>query len=142
MRNNKTDNEKKKEFLNSYLEAKKAVRRIEIQIEELRKNELSPSCLSSDGMPRGNDSTDLSDYIAKLDELEQELWTEQYRKLFEYERVQKAINRVPYEDEKMVLTCKYIKNSKWDEIASEMGYAVRSVHYIHGDALRHIDIKE
>lgn len=138
----KTENEAKKDFLNSYLEAKKAEKRIEIQIKELQQNKLSPGCFSSDGMPRGSNTSDLSDYAAKLDELEQELWTERYRKLFEFERVQKAIEEMPYEDEKLVLTYKYINNFRWGKIASEMGYAVRSVQYIHGDALKHIHIKK
>lgn len=138
----KSKNEAKKVFLNAYQETKKAERRIEEQIRELQKNRLSPSSLPPNEMPRRNDISDLSDYVAKLDQLEQQLWDERKKKLLELERIQKTIEALPNEDEKNVLIYKYIKKQKWREIAATMGYAVRSVQYIHGNALTHMDLKE
>ena len=61
-----TENEKKKEFLMSYQKEKRRVRRLEEQLEELRRNKMSPS-VTNDGMPHGTDKKDLSDYAVKVD---------------------------------------------------------------------------
>lgn len=141
MHSKKTENEAKKTFLNSYQETKKAERRIEEQIRELQQNKLPQSCVSPEKIRR-SDLSDLSNYVVKLDQLEQQLWNERKKKLLDLEYIQKAIEALPSEEEKNVLTYKYIKNKKWREIAEEMGYAVRTVQYIHGHALTHIDIKK
>lgn len=136
----KQENEEKKTFLKGYQEAKRAERRIEAQIKELQRNKLSPGGSPSDGMPRGGGISDLSDYAVKLDNLERQLWRRRNDKLHELKRIQEAIEEIRDEDEKAVLTYKYIENRKWSDIAIEMGYSVRNVHYTHGYALKNLKI--
>ena len=61
----------------SYQKEKRRVRRLEEQLEELRRNKMSPS-VTNDGMPHGTDKKDLSDYAVKVDEIEQELVAARY----------------------------------------------------------------
>lgn len=134
-----TENEKKKLFLKSYLRDKLAVIRIEEQLAELRASKISPS-LISDGMPHGTSLSDLSDYAAKVDELERELIRKRYDRICSFQRVQTAIEAVEDEAEKDLLTYRYLRGMKWEEIAVKMGYSWRKIHYLHGDALEHLEI--
>lgn len=134
-----TENEQKKLFLRSYLRDKQAVIRIEEQLAELRANKISPSVIN-DGMPHGTELSDLSDYAARVDELERELIQKRYDRICSFQKVQAAIEAVEDEAEKDLLTYRYLRGMKWEEIAVKMGYSWRKIHYLHGDALEHLEI--
>lgn len=135
-----TENEKKKLFLKSYLRDKQAVRRIEEQLAELRLSKLSPGMSMGDGMPHGSDMRDLSDYAAKVDELERELIRKRFDRIQSFRKVQAAIEELEDEAEKDLLTYRYLRGMKWEEIAVKTGYSWRKIHYLHGDALEHLEI--
>ena len=135
-----TENDKKKLFLKSYLLDKRAVIRIEEQLEELRMSKLSPGMSMGDGLPHGSDLRDLSDYAAKVDELERELIKKRYDRIKSFQKVQAAVEELEDETEKDLLTYRYLKGIKWEEIAVLMGYSWRAVHKIHSRALDHLEI--
>ena len=130
------ENEKKKLFLKSYLRDKQAVRRIEEQLAELRLSKLSPGMSMGDGMPHGSDMRDLSDYAAKVDELERELIQKRYDRICSFRKVQTAIEELEDETEKDLLTYRYLNGMKWEEIAVKMGYSWKHIHRIHAVALK------
>mgnify|MGYP005780435343 CR=1 FL=1 len=125
-----TENEKKKQ----------AVIRIEEQLAELRASKISPS-LISDGIPHGTDISDLSDYAAKVDELERELIQKRYDRICSFQRVQTAIEAVEDEAEKDLLTYRYLRGMKWEEIAVKMGYTWQHIHKIHAKALKNFEMR-
>lgn len=130
-----TENEKKKEFLMSYQKEKRRVRRLEEQLEELRRNKMSPS-VTNDGMPHGSDKKDLSDYAVKVDEIEQELVAARYSRICAFQEVQKRIEAMEDEVEKDLLTYRYLRNLNWVNIAVKMDYSWQHLHKIHARALR------
>lgn len=130
-----TENEKKKEFLQSYRRAKRKVERLERQLRELRLNKLSPSAINGDGMPHSTDIADLSDYAAKLDEIERDIISARYERICAFQRVQKAIEMMADEQEKNLLTYRYIDGVEWEIIAVEMKYTWRHTLRLHGRAL-------
>lgn len=130
-----TENEKKKEFLMSYQKEKRRVRRLEEQLEELRRNKMSPS-VTNDGMPHGTDKKDLSDYAVKVDEIEQELVAARYSRICAFQDVQRRIEAMENEIEKDLLTYRYLRNLSWEKIAVEMDYSWQHLHKIHARALR------
>lgn len=132
-----TENEKKKEFLMSYQKEKRRVRRLEEQLEELRRNKMSPS-VTNDGMPHGTDKKDLSDYAVKVDEIEQELVAARYSRICAFQEVQKRIEAMEDEREKDLLTYRYLKGLKWEEICARMDYKWRQVHRIHAMAIKNL----
>lgn len=134
-----TENEKKKEFLMSYQKEKRRVKRLEEQLEELRQNKMSPS-VTNDGMPHGTDKKDLSDYAVKVDEIEQELIAARYSRICAFQEVQRRIEDMGDEHEKDLLTYRYLRGMKWEEVAVKMEYSWRKVHYLHRDALEHFKI--
>lgn len=131
-----TENEKKKLFLNSYLQAKRDVIRLEEQLAELKLNKLSLSVIN-DGMPHGSDIGDLSDYVAQVDEIEREIVRRRYGRIKAFQEVQRAIESMENEQEKDLLTYRYLRGMKWEAIAVTMNYSWRKIHYLHGDALEH-----
>ena len=135
------ENEKKKEYLNGYREAKRREKRILEQIQQLRLDKMFP-CLQNDDMPHGHNQSDLSDYAVKLDELMEELKKERLQAVDEYNEIYKTISRLENENEKEVLVRRYINGDKWEEIAVKMNYGYRHIHKIHGSALISIKVPE
>lgn len=141
MDNVQTENEKKKEYLRSYLVHVRRIRRINAEIEELRTMKMSPSVKENDGMPHGSGGQgDLSSYAANLDEMIQELISERYWRIKTYQQIARQIKRLRSENEKDVLFYRYIKGLDWWDIAEKMRYSERQVHRFHGKALIHFEL--
>lgn len=134
-------NEKKKEYLNGYRDAKRREKRILEQIQQLRLDTMFP-CLQGDGMPRGSSQSDLSNYMERRDELEEELKKEILNAVTEYENIHKAIKKMKDEEEKEILERKYLMRQTWEKIAKELGYDRRTVIRKHGNALKNFEIPE
>lgn len=137
----KTDNEKKKEYLRDYLKHVRRIRRIETELAELRSMRTSISA-NNDGMPRGHGKSDLSGYAAELDRLETNLCLEMEQRCVAYKDIANQINNVINENEKDVLFYRYIKGYGWLEIAENMNYSERWVLKLHGKALAHFQLPE
>lgn len=135
----KAENAKKKEYLGSYRNHVYRINRIEAELEEIRIMKSNPSAIRNDGMPRGSDQKDLSDYAAALDEMERELLEERYQRTLAYKDIAKRIKSVKSRYEEDVLFYRYIKGMDWYEIAEKMGYSERWVYKIHGKALAHLE---
>ena len=131
------DNEQKKEFLRSYLKAKNDVARLEAQLEELRLNQLMPGSINYDGMPHGTDLRDLSDYMARYDSIEKAIIKARYWRIDAFQRVQASIEKLEDDREKELLTLRYLRGMKWEEIAVRMNYSWQHTHKIHASALSH-----
>lgn len=131
-----TENEQKKEYLWSYQRAKRDVARLEAQLEELRLNQLYPGSIDNDGMPHGTDMRDLSDYMAKYDEIYTAIIKARYRRLEAFQRVQASIEEMDDDKEKELLTLRYLRGYGWEKIAVELGYTYRHTIRLHGAALQ------
>ncbi len=134
-------NEKKKEYLNGYRDAKRREKRILEQIQQLRLDTMFP-CLQGDGMPRGSSQSDLSNYMERRDELEDELKKEMLNAITEYENIHRAIRRMKDEEEKEILERKYLMRQTWERIAEELGCDRRTAIRKHGNALKNFEIPE
>lgn len=129
------ENEKKKEYLKSYQRAVKRERDILEEIKRLRADKMFLSVVN-DGMPKGSSQSDLSDYIAILDEQIEILKKERLNKVQKYRKIESQIRKMHSEDERKVLRLRYIKGLKWDDVATEMGYGWTQVHRLHSSALK------
>ena len=135
------ENEQKKEYLRSYRKALRREEGILDEIQELRMNKMFPSVVN-DGMPRGSEQSDLSNYIVALDEMIEELKNERLERAKLRQRIESDIRALDNEDEQEVLRLRYIKGLKWEQVAVEMGYSWRRTHDIHSRALRNFEYKE
>lgn len=141
MKENWSENEKKKRYLMSYRWAKKQEERILEEIQELRMDKMFPSTVN-DGMPKGSEQRDLSDYAVRLDELIQELKEERLRKVKRLRNIERAIKELDNEDMQTVLRLRYIDGLKWEEVCVAINYEWAQMHRIHARALREIKIND
>ena len=131
--------EDKKAFLRQYLNCVRAEKGINDEIETLRASAMLPA-IAMDGMPHGTNKSDLSSYMAMLDDLMRKLNAELKRKRNARAEIMAAIEKLPNETEKLVLKFRYINGWKWERIAEMLGYEYRHVTRLHGNALSHLDI--
>ena len=132
-------NEKKKEYLRQYRKHGRKIKRIEAEIEEIRSMKMYPS-QNSDGMPRGSNQSDMSDYAAELTSKEEDLYQEGIKQVNTYRDISHKIKCVEDEDERDVLFYRYIKGKSFWEIAQLMDYSESWIHELHGRALKKIEI--
>lgn len=119
------ENEEKKEYLKSYRRAVKREKDILDEIQRLRADKMFPS-VANDGMPKGSNQSDLSDYIAILDEQIELLKAERLEKARCYQKIERQIKQMENEDEQEVLRLRYITGLKWEEVAARMSYSWKS----------------
>lgn len=134
-------NEKKKEYLNGYRDAKRREKRILEQIQQLRLDTMFP-CIQGDGMPRGSSQSDLSDYMSRYGELMDELKQERLNAITEYTDIHRAIQKMKDEEEKEILERKYLIRQTWERIAEELGCDRRTAIRKHSNALKNFEIPE
>ena len=133
------ENEEKKEYLKSYRRAVKREKDILDEIQRLRADKMFPS-VANDGMPKGSNQSDLSDYIAILDEQIELLKAERLEKARCYQKIERQIKQMENEDEQEVLRLRYITGLKWEEVAARMSYSWKHIHRIHSSALCNLKI--
>lgn len=141
MKENWSENEKKKRYLMSYWWAKKQEERILEEIQALRMDKMFPSTVN-DGMPKGSEQRDLSDYAAKLDELIQELKEERLEKIKRLQSIERVIKEIDNEDAQTILRLRYIDGLRWEEVCVAINYEWAQMHRIHARALREIKIND
>lgn len=135
----KKENEKKKKYLRGYKKHGRKIELINAKIEELQRLKRNPS-VRNDGMPRGSNQSDLSDYAAQLDTLEDELYNEGVAEVKTYKDITCKIDELEDEDEREVLYYRYIKDKEWWEIAKTMGFSESWIYELHGRALKNLEI--
>lgn len=125
----------------SYRWAKKQEERILEEIRALRMDKMFPSTVN-DGMPKGSEQRDLSDYAAKLDELIQELKEERLEKIKRLQSIERVIKEIDNEDAQTILRLRYIDGLRWEEVCVAINYEWAQMHRIHARALREIKIND
>lgn len=138
----KERNEKVKQWLWRYRDAKKEVRRLEEELEELTESQESTGAIGYSDMPKGSgNQTDLSDYIVQKEKIRRKLHKAKYKNLQILEEVKSAIDRLPTADQRTVMSYRYLKLMNWEKICIKTGYSWKHVHRFHAKALEEIKIR-
>lgn len=132
-------NQKKKDYLNGYISARRREKRLLEQIQQLRLDTMFP-CIQGDGMPRGSSQSDLSDYMSRYDDLMEELRRERLDAITKYTVIHRAIRKMKDEEEKEILVRKYLMRQTWEEIAEKLECDRSTAFRKHGDALKNFKI--
>ena len=112
---------------------------LEEELEELRASKMFPS-MGCDGMPHGSGGGDMSDYIIKLDTVMSKLIKARYDRIESYSDIFTDIERMEDEQEKEMLSYRYLKGYNWEKICDEKGYGWAQMHRIHARALKNFKI--
>jgi len=148
------ENERKKEWLCRYLEAKRDQLAIEHELEQYRLSAL-PSGISYDGVGGGGSVPHGYEvYASKLDEYFLELSTQ----IATCQRVRRetlaAIESLPSESERTLMKMRYIfldevrsgnvvvgyRPQRFESIAYKMDYTIDRIWHIHGESLAHLQL--
>lgn len=134
-----TENDKKKEFLRRYRECERREQEILEEIQRLRMDQMFPSSVN-DGMPKGSQQSDLSDYVVSMERQIGRLKRERLKKARTREQIDLAIRRMENPDERRVLRLRYLWGLKWEEVAVKMNYSWKQIHRLHGSALDNFEM--
>ena len=133
-------NEKKKEYLNGYRRMTLKINSLAEQMRSISEIAESAKAVNYDDMPHGHKDTDLSDYIVKLENLEEKINAikkEQYQRRI---GIEELIVSMQDGTECDVLRKRYIECKSWETIAKEIRYSVKQAQRIHGKALIHFEL--
>ena len=136
------EREKKEEYLNQYRDNVRYIYRLTEEIAELRELKMSASAVANDGMPKGSDQRDLSDYMVRIDSMIQERKNEIRKRMLLFDEISKKIKSLKNQNEDDVMFYKYIRRKNFAEIAEKMNYSERHTRRIHNKALEHLSIPE
>ena len=136
-------NEKKKKYLKSYRFICNRIKSLERQIEELRESKSQAKTQEITDMPHGSGKmSDLSDYIDKLERLEEKASYKCEEKRQKKIEIENTIMDISDDIESDVLYKRYIMLEGWNDIAEELGYCERQIYRIHGQALHSMKLVE
>ena len=131
-------------YLSRYQVAKAEVRDIERRIERVRSEMMGVKGISYEGgdMPKAhNTEHDMSDYIARIDDLIQNWKAAQDRALEMMRKISADIGTVDHDQARRVLMLHFIDGYTYEEIADKMPCEIRTVYRYRAIGLRKVVIK-
>lgn len=134
----KNPNEEKKEYLKSYKKTRNRLNSLELQLEQIRIDIVHVRASQGNGMPRAHENTDLSQYMQQIGDLEEQIDDMRMELLDKQIKITSAIKALDDDDECTVMTEKYLNGKTWEQVAEDNGFAWRTMHRIHGKALKKI----
>lgn len=137
----KKENERKKEYLMSYLPCKRMVENLENQLEELRIKKMYPGMNMGDGLMHGSRTADMSDYMAAEEKLIEDILKKKSEYLRKYTEIHNTIHDLDVIHAE-VLNLKYLNRLNFTDICKRIGYEKTKVYQLHGEALRMLVIPE
>lgn len=136
----KQENERKKEYLNGYKRLCDKIKQLGDQAESIQCEIENAKVQQLSDMPKGGKQTDLSDYIVRLEEINEQindiLKVLRNRKI----KIEKSIASMKDGTESRIIRLRYIEFKQWEQICVDIGYSWRQTHYIHGRALNNIEV--
>lgn len=138
-----------KEYLLRYQNAYNKAQDIEANMTQLRLKYALPSAIQYSDMPKAhNVNHDLSDYMAKMDELTNNL-VQQYCVCMGIEGdILQRLDRMESSKESRLLRLRYTyirddgKLMYWEDVADRMGFTRQHVDRLHGIALLHFPMED
>lgn len=129
-----------KEYLLQYKRMKKRIKSIERAIEELE-TQVSSISINLDGMPHGTDLSDKTGRLAAaIADKQNELIDRRIDAFNVMVAVSDIIAQVADEDQRWLLTMRYINGYTWEKIAVEMDFTYQWVAGpLHGAALQDVE---
>lgn len=126
-----------KEYLQQALRLDERINSKLSQLESLR--ELATKCTSTiTGMPRNPSPSQspMADAVCKIIDLQDEI-NRDIDHLVDLKReLVEVIRKVEDVECRLLLELRYLCFKSWEDIAVQMGYTTRNIHYLHKQALR------
>lgn len=127
-----------KDYLQTIKDKRERIRILLEEIEQLRTDAESVS-INLDGMPRNNGQTSFEKLAIQLAEAEAQLTEEMSGLWSETIKAHALIGQVSSSQRQQILTKRYLKGQRWEEIAYEMHFSWQHCFRVHGHALAELD---
>lgn len=127
-----------KDYLQTIKDKRERIRILLEEIEQLRTDAESVS-INLDGMPRNNGQTSFEKLAIQLAEAETQLTEEMSGLWSETMKAHALIGKVSSSQRQQILTKRYLKGQRWEEIAYEMHFSWQHCFRVHGHALAELD---
>lgn len=137
----KEENERKKEYLMSYLPYKRMVENTESRLEELKIKKMFPGMNAGDGLQGGSRISDMSDYMAAQETLTENILKKKSEYIAKYTEIYNAIHALDAIHAE-VLELKYLNRLSFTDICKRVGYEKTKVYQLHGEALGLLTLPE
>lgn len=128
-----------KEYLHSYGVIKNKLDILKEQLYEVRERR-EPVMVFDSNISQAANHRQLCDTTAKIQILEETIIQQRYYLVCCFENVKKCIDEVDDDTEQAILTYRYLRGMKWDEICDKTYYSWKQVHRIHTRAIEHLMI--
>jgi DNA primase len=133
-----TENEQKKEYLNSYKNLCKKLRSLEEQLLSLKETEQAAKIQTLSDMPHGSKQTDLSDYIVRIDVIFTKIIQLRAECIQRKLDIETRIADMSDGIESLILHKRYIEFKTWEQICVEIDYSWKQTHRLHSNALSNL----
>lgn len=127
-----------REYLQTIRDGRERIKVLLEEIEQLRTDAESVS-INLDGMPRNNGQSSFEKLAIQLAEAETQLTDEMSGLWSETMKAHRLIGQVSNSQRQQILTKRYLKNQRWEEIAYEMHFSWQHCFRVHGLALAELD---
>ena len=127
-----------REYLQTVRDRRERIKVLLEEIEQLRTDAESVS-INLDGMPRNNGQSSFEKLAIQLAEAETQLTDEMSGLWSETMKAHRLIGQVSNSQRQQILTKRYLKNQRWEEIAYEMHFSWQHCFRVHGLALAELD---
>lgn len=113
------------------------------ELEQLKVLSTSVSSPNLSGMPSSGTRKQEAPFVnavMKIIELEKVIDAEIDRFVDLKKEIRDVVNKVPDNNQKLVLKLRYIQFLKWESVAAEMDLSLKQVHRIHNEALKNVKL--
>jgi hypothetical protein len=135
-----TENEQKKEYLNSYKNLCRKLKSLEEQLQSLREVEQSAKIQTLSDMPHGSKQKDLSDYMVKIDVVFTKIIRARADCIQRKIDIETSIADMLDGIESGILHKRYIEFKTWEQICVEIDYCWKQTHRLHSSALSNFNM--
>lgn len=130
----------KKMYLRNYKNICDKIKSLKRQEEAIRAEMDGAKAIEYSDMPRSNKQLDLSDYIIKLEQVEEKIKTARIDKLLAKADIEESISKLDSAIESDILRMRYIECWGWDDIGHSIGCSRATINRLHGNALKNFKI--
>ena len=127
-----------REYLQTIKERRDRIKILMEEIEQLRTDAESVS-INLDGMPRNNGQSSFEKLAIELAETESKLTQEMSGLWTDVMEAHSLIGQMSSPQRQQILTKRYLKGQRWEEIAYEMHFSWQHCFRVHGLALSELD---
>lgn len=118
------------EFLERYPKVKREIDDLEERIKTIREKYSSAKAISYSDMPKSHNTSDLSDYMVKLEEYADKLIDKLKKQLGIEVDIMMTLDKIEDPDESYALRRHYIDGKEWGDIARNIPCSERTVYNI------------